>query len=442
MIADDFDDGDWIYYANTWFVYDLMDSAEFAPVDTLFRRNPVSMQDVYDSVNEGRGFLNFRGQALFNWNPPFDINPAATTNGWRLPVVVSATCGTGVFDVDGYVCETWVRAGSVTNPAGGVAFFGTNTIIGGSQALSLRRGYVDEGFMANAFGPDGLTMGEACLAGKLNLFLNDENHQEYQAWNLLGDPELNLWTGPPLHLTVFHNEGASTGPTDFGVTVLKEGVPVEGALVACVKGSDVYSWRYTDELGAAVLPIWPSTPGDLSVTVTARNAFPYEGTVVVLPSGPFVTHSETTIDDTAGGNGDGLLSPGETALLNIALTNIGNETAAAVTATFRTDEVHTTLVDSLSYFGDVPPDAIVWGQDAFEITVSADCPGEHVIPFALSVAYGGTTRTVHPPAIEIATGHLSPAAMESVDSSRSLTTASACSSPSRARSRRRTDMSR
>jgi hypothetical protein len=415
MIADDFDDGDWIYYANTWFVYDLMQSAEFAPVDTLFRRNPVSTQDVYNSVNEGRGFLNFRGQALFNWNPPFDINPNATTSGWRLPVVVSATCGTGVFDVDGYVCETWVRAGSATDPAGGVAFFGSNTIIGASQALSLRRGYVDEGFMANAFGPDALTLGEACLAGKLNLFMHDENHQEYQAWNLLGDPELNLWTGTPSHLTVYHDEGASTGPSDLGVTVLKDGAPVEDALVACVMGSDVYSWQYTDALGAAVLPISPSSPGDLSVTVTARNALPYEGTVVVLPSGPFVTHSETAIDDSAGGNGDGLLSPGETALVSVALTNIGNEPAPSLTATFRTDEVHTTLVDSLAYFGDISPDATVWGQDEFELTVSADCQGDHVVPFALSLAYGGTTRVVHPPAIEIAAGHLSPASVEVVD---------------------------
>ena len=78
--------------------------------------------------------------------------------------------------------------------------------------------------------------------------------------------------------------------------------------------------------------------------------------------------------------------------------------ATALTAAFRTDEIHTTLLDSLSYFGDISPDAIVWGQDAFEVAVSADCPGEHVIPFALSLAYGGTTRIVHPPAIEIATG--------------------------------------
>jgi len=49
MIADDFDDGDWVYYMNTWLIYDLMDSAGFAPVDTLFRRNPVLIGDVYDS---------------------------------------------------------------------------------------------------------------------------------------------------------------------------------------------------------------------------------------------------------------------------------------------------------------------------------------------------------------------------------------------------------
>jgi len=415
MIADDFDDGDWVYYMNTWLIYDLMDSAGFAPVDTLFRRNPVLIGDVYDSVNAGKGFLNFRGQALVNWNMPFSIDPYATTSGWRLPVVISATCGTGVYDVDGYVCEDWVRAGSATDPAGGVAFFGANTIIAGSLELALRRGYVDEGFMADAFGPDGLTLGQACLAGKLKLFLNDPNPQEYQAWNLLGDPELNLWTAPPSYLTVIHDEGVPSAPSDFGVTVLMSGEPVEDALVACVQGTDVYVWGYTDALGAVSLPISPAAEGTLAVTVTARNAYPYEGEAFVLPSGPFLAYAGIAIDDASGGNGDGYLSPGESALVRIALTNIGDDAATALTATFRTHDSYTTLLDSLCYYGDVLPQSTEWGADTFELSIHPNCPIERFIPFTLSLAYGGTSAVLHPAPIEIAAGHLAFSANETID---------------------------
>ena len=406
MIADDFDDGDWVYYDNTWFIHDLVDSAGFAPIDTLFRRNPVTITDVYASVNAGRGFLNFRGQAFFNWNPPFDIDPELTLSGWRLPVVVSATCGTGVYDSDGYVCEDWVRAGTAGNPAGGVAFFGSNTIIAASVPLSLRRGYVNVGFMTNAFGENGLTLGEACLAGKLNLYQNDENEQEYQAWNLLGDPELNLWTAAPAGLSVLHDEAVPVGSSNFAVTVLKDGAVLEGALTACVKGEEVYAWGYTDESGAVMLPISPTTAGTLAVTVTARNAVPHEGSVLVVDGGPFVSQSDILIDDSTGGNGDGLLSPGESVEVWIELSNVGDETAPGLAAVFRTGATEVSVTDSASFYGDLPPDSTAWGQDPFSLTVSPDVPEWYVLPYSLVLAYGGTIRVISPPAIELAEGRL------------------------------------
>jgi hypothetical protein len=406
MIADDFDDGDWVYYDNTWFIYDLMDAAGFAPIDTLFRRNPVTIGDVYASINAGKGFLNFRGQAFFNWNPPFNIDPELTESGWRLPVVVSATCGTGVYDNDGYVCEEWVRAGTAEDPAGGVAFFGSNTIIAASVPLSLRRGYVNVGFMTDAFGENGLTLGEACLAGKLNLYQNDENEQEYQAWNLLGDPELNLWTAAPAGLSVLYDEAVPAGSSNFAVTVLKDGAVLEGALTACVKGEEVYAWGYTDESGAVMLPISPSTAGTLAVTVTARNAVPHEGSVLVVEGGPFASYSGIAIDDSTGGNGDGLLSPGESAEVWIELCNMGDEAAPGLAAVFRTSATEVSVADSTSFYGDLPPDSTAWGQDPFSLTVSPDVPEWYVLSYSLALAYGGTVRVISPPPIELAEGRL------------------------------------
>jgi hypothetical protein len=406
MIADDFDAGDWIYYMNTWFIYDLMDSCGFAPIDTLFRRNPITMQDVYDSVNAGRGFLNYRGQAWFNWLYEFEIDPNVTTNGWKLPIVVSATCATGIFYTDGFICEEWVRAGTATNPRGGVAFFSTNTALPGSQQLALRRGYVDEGFFANAFAQGGLTLGEACLAGKLNLYVTDEDQFDYEGWNLLGDPAMNLWTGDPFDLDVSYTNTVTIGQSDLSVFVSSGRGPVEGALVACVKGEEVYAWGLTDASGHLALPVQPTSAGTLSVTVTARNGLPHEGSVQVIESGPLLVYSDLSIDDDAGGNGDGLLSPGETAQVSIALENIGNEAAESPVVTLRTTDAHATVLDSVASYSDVPPDSVVWGADTFGLSIDAGCPPGHAVAYSLAMAYGGTTDTQSAPPIEIATGRL------------------------------------
>ena len=285
MVQDDFDSGDWIYYMNTWRIYDQMESFGFAPIDTLFRRNDVTMTQVYASVQEGKGFLNYRGQAWINWLGSFALNASNTNNGWRLPIVVSGTCGTGNYESDGFMCENWVRAGTPTNPEGAVAFFATNTAFPGSEELSLRRGYVDEGFFDGVFDDSLRTLGEACLAGKMRLYLKADDQIDYEGWNLLGDPAMSMWTGHPFEFEVLHDGGTQVGPSDFAVTVVSGGSLHEGALVALAKGNEVHSLGYTDALGQVSLPIQPTTVGTLSVVVTDRNAVPYESDVLVLDIG-------------------------------------------------------------------------------------------------------------------------------------------------------------
>jgi hypothetical protein len=404
MVADDYDNGDYIYYDNTWDVYDLMDEMELAPIDTLFRRNDSTTGDVYASVNAGKGFLNFRGQAFYNWNNPFDIDPYNLTNVNRLPVVVSATCGTGTFHHDFYVCEAWVRAGTSTNPKGGVAFFGSNTAIEGSQQLSRRRGYVCTGFFENAFGENGLTLGEACNAGKLKLYMIEPEQMEYEGMNLLGDPELSLWTADPVDMTVEHVHAVQIGLQEFAVSVTVEGTPAADALVALTKDGEVFSFGYTDATGNVSIPIEPLTPGELALTITRRNCYAYEAVAQVLDSGPFVIFSELTLDDSSGGNGDGYLSPGETATVAVELHNVGDETAVTTAAALRTDDPHATVTDSTAAYGTIPAGETTWGLDDFELTISASCPVGHEAPAWLSITFDGETIISDMPPIPIATG--------------------------------------
>jgi len=406
MVADDFDDGDWIYYMNTWFIYDLMDNAGFTVMDTLFDRNGVSQNQVYSAFNAGRGFANFRGQAWTYWPGAFNINPDYLTNGWNLPIIVSATCATGIYHTDGVFCEQVLRAGNPSYPRGAVAFFGSNTAYPGSQRLARLRGAGDMAFFEQAFGENGGELGAAALASKLAVYDFDGDEVEYRGWNLLGDPAMCVWTGHPEPLQVFHDEYFHESQSAFDVTVLSDGQALEEALVACVKDGDIYAWGTTDVSGQVSFPLTPSSSGAFSVTVTARNHVPYEGSAIALDSGSFIVYSDMTLDDSVGGNGDGLLSPGENADLTLSLRNSGDIGASSVSATLRLLSNEATLSDSVALFGSMLPSEIVAGTPAYAIEALPGCPIGHQIPLELVVSCSDTVRTIAPPVIPIATGDL------------------------------------
>lgn len=407
MVKDDFDGGDWIYYLNTFRIYDQMEDAGYAPIDTLFLRNDVSYYTVRNSINAGKGFLNFRGQAWIRWPDPFDVDADYTTSGWKLPIVVSGTCGTGNYESDGFICEEWVRAGSTTAPRGGVAFFATNTAFPGSEELSLRRGYVDNGFFDNVFDPASRTLGEACMAGKMKMYLKDDDQIDYEGWNLLGDPELNIWTAEPFELDALHDGGTQIGPSDFVVTVLHEGELYEGAHVALAKDDEVLSCGYSDAYGHVALPIEPLTTGTLTVTVTDKNAVPYEGEALVIDSGPFVVFADVAVEDVALGNDDGQLNRGETTDIDVELSNIGDTEALSVTARFRCSDPAITILDSLATYGTIPAETASWAQETFEVEVSSGVANGTLVPYSVAVFLDGVeTVVLNPSPLEVVTADL------------------------------------
>ncbi len=405
-VCDDDDDGDWIYYRNTWFIYDLMEPAGIAPIDTLFKRNSVTQSQVYQSWNAGRGFVTYRGVAGTDWMYPFNVNPSSLTNTNKLSVVLSATCGTGVFYDDGFFCENITRAGSASNPIGAVAFFGSNTSIESSQLLSRRRGAAAQGFFAQAFGPDGGVLGAAALGAKMAIYDFDQVRQEYEAWNLLGDPDMQLWTGPVEDLQVVHSSYYHASQDSFVVTVLASGQPLEGALVACVKGTDIYEWGYTDATGRAVFMLDPSSAGTMAVTVTAKNHYPHEGSVSVLDSGPFLVCAEVDMDDSEGGNGDGLLSPGESADVLIRLTNVGDGDAVSTAGTLRTPDPLAAIADSVASYGTIPPAGSAWCATPYSVTADDECNVGHQVQLDMDVTFGTMTLGISPPPLALATANL------------------------------------
>ncbi len=404
LLRNDFDMGDMIYYDNTYFIHDLMNPLGFDPIDILTLADDVELGDVLASINAGPGWVNYRGVAGAIWAQPFTFSPTSLVNEWRAPIVISATCYTGMFIGDPNFSELWLRSGTPEHPIGGVAFYGTNTS-GQGETLSLKRGYVDEGLFGSAL-VDGRSLGEACLAGKTNLFAHVFDQAEYEGWNLLGDPALAVWTAVASPLEVTYEVAVEHHDVDLTVTVNSEGAPVEDALVTCIKDTSLYLWAETDAAGEVVFSFEAVLPCTVRLSATTKNAIPWIDSPLLGPAEAFLIYESMDVDDSVGGNGDGFLSPGETADVSLCLNNIGGTEATDVEVTLTTTDEHATIVEPTSIFPDVGTGGITCSTTPFVIEMSDDWPGGNHVPIELSMAYAGTTSSWRPPPLPTVTGKL------------------------------------
>jgi len=103
----------------------------------------------------------------------------------------------------------------------------------------------------------------------------------YVQWtlNLLGEPEMPVWTDSIKTLVVDHPATFPTSGTTFDVHVENsDGDPVNFAYACLWKGDEIYETGFTDPLGDAGLTVGPASHGEMFVTVTAQNCVPYQGT--------------------------------------------------------------------------------------------------------------------------------------------------------------------
>jgi len=264
------------YQADCRYVRGLWSGAGFVQTESLI--SPAdSSTEVRNAINAGRGFVLYRGRAVYHWWTPFDrVWPYTLTNGSRLPVVVSGSCITMTLYPGRTVqADSFVRAGTAQVLRGAVAYFGTTSW---GEPITIQRSVVSKTFFAAVFTEGRYKLGDACKRGKFCLdSVLPGDRQYYQEWNLLGDPELPLWTAAPQSLAADYDALIPIGPDSFDVTVTSSGAPVANALVCIKSNSGIYQYGYTDASGQISFSIDPTVEEMMDVTVTARNCVPYEG---------------------------------------------------------------------------------------------------------------------------------------------------------------------
>lgn len=98
--------------------------------------------------------------------------------------------------------------------------------------------------------------------------------------------------------------------------------------------------------------------------------------------------------EVVGGNGNGMLDPGESAGIVCYLRNTGTVAATSTQATLRTSDTYVTITDSTTSYGSIAAgDSANNSGDPFDVTVSGSCPVGHQVNFDLYIACAESSWT-------------------------------------------------
>lgn len=303
------------------------------------------------------------------------------TNGIKYDIMNAINCDCGSFDAKECIAESLVNypnGGCIATMLNSRYGLGYPPALGPSEMLDLE--FYKCFWLRSAF-----EVGVAHDMSKDNL-RNLAMSQAATRWcvyelTLFGEPNLPMYSVAPKRPTVTHLASIPANPQTYRVTVILSGTPVANALVCAAKGTEVYAVGRTNSQGWIDLFVSPTTTGTMSVTVTARDCLPYEGTCTVTAGSPrpCLVYQSNRIDD-SGGNNNGRLDPGETVNLYVTLKNGGNANATNVNSRMRTSSTYVTLIDSTSAYGNVNAGDSARG-DFYRFSVSSAAPQGREIEF-------------------------------------------------------------
>jgi len=371
---------------------DLYIPPRFDPITKLYQSlGNESAGAVIDALNAGQNIVNHDGHC---WIDYMSMGSGGLT-GWDMDNLVNGSrqtsflfsigCWPAAYDYD-CVAEHFI-----TNPnGGGVAFVGNSRYGWGSPGNS-EYGYSDrfDQQLFKAIFIDSLYNLGAALAKCKAVYVPHSHQENVYRWcmyqtNLLGDPEMPVWTDIPQQFFVHHPNTIPSAGGEYNITVTTADTsrPVAGAMVCLLKENDLYERALTGPDGTAQFAVTPTSDGMMSITVTAHNFIPYQGEIVIGAGGTYVDYKSHTVDDTAGGNGDGLINPGETVDIWMTVENHGPGAANNLTGfLYSRGDAYVTLIDSALSFGDVPAGAVATSSTTAALSIDPGCPDGHVALF-------------------------------------------------------------
>ncbi len=264
----------------------------FDPIVKLYERDGnLNQGDVLAELEVGCGIVVHEGHGSTG---AVSIGPDALTNatldgltnGSRGGVWYSVACWSAAIDLDAFG-EHWVR----NDAGGGVAYVGNSRYGWGCPGYpgECVSDLFSQQFVNSLLAEDLVHAGVVHADAKHHYVgvarIDDYTRYAMYELNLLGDPEMPIWTDQPSPLAIVCPDEVDIveGAADVDITVTSAGSPVGEATVcvATVDGS-IYEVVMTDAAGEVTVVVLTENPCDLTITATAHNFVPAAGSVAVV----------------------------------------------------------------------------------------------------------------------------------------------------------------
>ena len=246
------------------------------------------------------------------------------------------------------------------------------------------------GGMARAMLIDKLPVGYARAFALQMLDYGESGNYGYYAdyFGVYGDPGQVLWLGEPRRLEVGHRPSIALGQNLFSVSVMEEDTddPVPNALVTLIDDEDLYIEGFTDETGECSLELDPEIEGELLLTVSGDGLIPYQDNIDTGADRTVVSFADADCNDDDGGNGDGVVNPGERIELCIEVANLSNRvTAENVVADLRSSSPWVTIAEHQLHFGDIRAGSSAEAEERVAVTIAVNTPDREDLRLFLDV---------------------------------------------------------
>ncbi len=209
--------------------------------------------------------------------------------------------------------------------------------------------------------------------------------------NILGDPALSVWSAEPRTTQVNYSPELVLGTTSTTVNVSAGGSAVSDAVCSILMDGQLIGRGLSNNNGTAEIqfdePV--SEIGSAELIVSGYNCLTQTSPITFIPaSGPYVVYSSHAINDSNGGNGNGLPDYNETIQLLMAMKNVGIQTASNLTVNVSTASQYINFTSHEFNIGQIAAGATVSVDNALELSIAHGIPNQTNIDFQLITTDG------------------------------------------------------
>jgi len=223
-----------------------------------------------------------------------------------------------------------------------------------------------------------VTMGQMVVGGDLAVEESSSGMKLYywEAYCLMGDPSLSVYYSVPGPVAASYPSTTIEGMSNLMVTT-----EPYAYVALSVHDTTLLAVQCADTTGIVNLTFSPlSSTDSLSIVITKQNRKPHIGHIQVAPAtGPYMILTTYSVNDSLGGNNNHLADYGEPILLNVAVENIGVQTASNITGTLSTSDTNVMITSGSFNFGSIVSGGTITGINAFALTVHQFVQDHHQV---------------------------------------------------------------